>query len=247
MNQPAAALTNPPQHVAIIMDGNGRWAKKRGLPRIAGHHAGTENLRRIIKASVEFGVKYLTIYAFSTENWGRPQEEVDGLMSILADVIERELEELNREGVRLIHIGRLERLSEGLQKKVHKAMELTQANTRLCLQLAWNYGGRDEIAFAISRMIADGVHPDEVTPDLVGKYLFTAGIPDPDLVIRTSGEMRSSNFLIWQTAYSEWYATPTLWPDFDRDEYLKALLEFSRRERRFGKTSGQVSRNQNAF
>jgi len=247
MNQPTAALTNPPQHVAIIMDGNGRWAKNRGLPRIAGHHAGTENLRRIIKASVEFGVKYLTIYAFSTENWGRPQEEVDGLMSILADVIERELDELNREGVRLLHIGRLERLSEGLQKQVFKAMELTRENTRLQLQLAWNYGGRDEIACAISRMIAEGVQPGQVTPDLVSKYLFTAGIPDPDLVIRTSGEMRSSNFLIWQTAYSEWYATPTLWPDFNRDEYHKALIEFSRRERRFGKTSSQVTRNQNAF
>jgi len=247
MNQPAAALTNPPQHVAIIMDGNGRWAKKRGLPRIAGHHAGTENLRRIIKASVEFGVKYLTIYAFSTENWGRPQDEVDGLMSILADVIERELDELNREGVRLLHIGRLERLSEGLQKQVFKAMQLTRDNTLLQLQLAWNYGGRDEIAYAISRMIAEGVQPEQVTPNLVSQYLYTAGIPDPDLVIRTSGEMRSSNFLIWQTAYSEWYATPTLWPDFDRDEYYKALLEFSRRERRFGKTSSQVVRNQNAF
>jgi undecaprenyl diphosphate synthase len=245
MNQPVVALINPPQHVAIIMDGNGRWAKKRGLPRIAGHHAGTENLRRIIKASVEFGVKYLTIYAFSTENWGRPQDEVEGLMSILADVIERELDELNREGVRLLHIGRLERLQEGLQKKVYRAMELTRNNSRLSLQLAWNYGGRDEIAYAISRMIAEGVQPNEVTPDLVSKYLFTAGIPDPDLVIRTSGEMRSSNFLIWQTAYSEWYATPTLWPDFDRAEYHKALLEFSRRERRFGKTSGQVARNPN--
>jgi undecaprenyl diphosphate synthase len=246
MNQSASQLTNPPAHVAMIMDGNGRWAKKRGWPRIAGHRAGTENLRRIIRASVEFGVKYLTIYAFSTENWGRPQDEVEGLFSILADVIDRELDELNKEGVRLLHIGRLDRLPKDLQTKVNHAMEMTRNNDHLYLQMAWNYGGRDEIVWAISRMIEQGVKPEEVTPELVGKYLFTAGIPDPDLVIRTSGEMRSSNFLIWQTAYSEWYATPTLWPDFDREEYLKALLEYSQRERRFGQTSSQVSRTKNA-
>jgi undecaprenyl diphosphate synthase len=246
MNQAAPKLTNPPIHVAMIMDGNGRWANKRGLPRIAGHRAGTENLRRIIRSSVEFGVKYLTIYAFSTENWGRPQDEIEGLLSILADVIDRELDELNKEGVRLFHIGRLERLPEELQKRVLRAIDLTRDNTRLYLQLAFNYGGRDEIVRAISRMLAAGVKPEEVTPELVNQYLFTAGIPDPDLVIRTSGEMRISNFLIWQTAYSEWYATPTLWPDFDREEYFKALLEYSQRERRYGKTSGQVSRNKNA-
>jgi undecaprenyl diphosphate synthase len=246
MSHPESPLLNPPTHVAIIMDGNGRWAKKRGLPRIAGHRAGTENLRQIIRSTVEFGVKYLTIYAFSTENWGRPQEEVEGLFSILADVIDREFEELNKEGVRLLHIGRLDRLPQELQKKVNHAMELTHANERLSLQLAWNYGGRDELVCAISRMIEEGVKPDQVTPELVGQYLFTAGIPDPDLVIRTSGEMRTSNFLIWQTAYSEWYTTPTLWPDFNREEYWKALSEYSQRERRFGKTSAQVSRNKNA-
>jgi undecaprenyl diphosphate synthase len=247
MNQRTAVkLTNPPKHVATIMDGNGRWAHRRGLPRIAGHHAGTENLRQIISSSVEFGVKYLTIYAFSTENWSRPQEEVDGLMSILADVIDRELNELHKEGVRLYHIGRIERLQGNLQKKVIDAMELTRNNDRLFLQLAWNYGGRDEIACAISKMIEDGVKSEDVTPELVNRYLFTSGIPDPDLVIRTSGEMRISNFMIWQAAYSEWYFTPTLWPDFNREEYHKALLAFSQRERRFGKISDQVSRSQNA-
>ena len=243
----AVKLTNPPNHVAIIMDGNGRWAHRRGLPRIAGHHAGTENLRQIISSSVEFGIKYLTIYAFSTENWGRPQDEVDGLMSILADVIDRELNELNKEGVRLYHIGRIERLQGNLQKKVLDAMELTRNNSRLFLQLAWNYGGRDEIVCAISKMIEDGVKSEDVSPELVNQYLFTAGIPDPDLVIRTSGEMRISNFLIWQAAYSEWYVTPTLWPDFNRQEYHKALLAYSQRERRFGKISDQVSRTQNAY
>ena len=240
-------LTKIPTHVAIIMDGNGRWANARGLPRLAGHRAGTENLRRVIRACVEFGVRYMTIYAFSTENWGRPQEEVDGLMSILADVIDRELTELHKEGVRLYHIGRIERLQGNLQKKVAEAMELTRDNHRLYLQLAWNYGGRDEIVCAISKMIEDGVKSEDISPELVSRYLFTAGIPDPDLVIRTSGEMRTSNFLIWQAAYSEWYVTPTLWPDFNREEYYKALLAYSQRERRFGKISDQVSRTQNAY
>jgi len=246
MNQTVVSIPNPPNHVAIIMDGNGRWANKRGLPRIAGHHAGTENLRQIFKASVEFGVKYLTIYAFSTENWGRPQEEINGLLSILADVIDRELKELNKEGVRLYHIGRIERLPADLQHKVIRAMDLTRNNDRLYLQLAFNYGGRDEIVCAISRMIADGVKSEEVTPEMVSKYLFTAGIPDPDLVIRTSGEMRLSNFLIWQAAYAELYVTPALWPDFNRDEYYKALLAYSQRERRFGKTFSQITHSKNA-
>lgn len=247
MNPTDLNLSNVPAHVAIIMDGNGRWASRRGLPRIAGHHAGTENLRRIISASVEFGIKYLTIYAFSTENWNRPSDEVEGLLSILADVIDRELDELDQQGVRLTHIGRLERLSDELQRRVLAAVDRTRGNTRLNLQIAWNYGGRDEITCAISRMIRDQVKPEEVTPDLVGRYLFTAGIPDPDLVIRTSGEMRGSNFLIWQTAYSEWYYASSLWPDFGREELLAALSDYAKRERRFGKTSAQVSRKKNAF
>jgi len=223
-----------PTHVAIIMDGNGRWALARGLPRLAGHQAGTENLRRVIEACTEFGIRYLTIYAFSTENWGRPQEEVQGLMRILEDVIDRELQELHDQGVQLHHIGRLDRLNPALRDKVVQAIEFTRENTRLVLNVAFNYGGRDEIICAIQRIIEDGVKPEALNDELVNHYLFTAGVPDPDLIIRTSGELRGSNFLIWQGAYSEWYFTPTYWPDFGRDELLKAIHEFAQRERRYG-------------
>jgi undecaprenyl diphosphate synthase len=235
-----------PRHVAIIMDGNGRWAIQRRLPRLAGHKAGTENLRRVIRTTVEFGIKYLTIYAFSTENWGRPPEEVKGLMYILEDVIDRELNELNKEGVQLRHIGRLERLSPQLQEKVLDAIEATKDNDRLILNIAFNYGGRDEIVQAIQRMMKDGVTPDKVTDELVSQYLYTAGVPDPDLIIRTSGELRVSNFLIWQAAYAEWYITPTYWPDFDRDEYRRALEAFARRDRRYGKVSTGELQESNA-
>lgn len=226
-----------PRHVAMIMDGNGRWALSRGLPRLAGHKAGTENLRRVIRASVEFGIKYLTIYAFSTENWGRPPEEVKGLMYILEDVIDRELAELNKEGVQLRHIGRLERLAPSLQEKVLYAIELTKNNDRLVLNVAFNYGGRDEIVNAIQNIMKDGISPEEVTDELVSRYLYTAGVPDPDLIIRTSGELRVSNFLIWQAAYSEWYVTPTYWPDFNKEEYRRAIETFAGRDRRYGKVS----------
>ncbi len=229
-----ASRSRVPTHVAIIMDGNGRWALARGLPRLVGHRAGTENLRRIITACVEFGVKYLTIYAFSTENWGRPREEVEGLMNILEDVIDRELAELNKEGVQLRHIGRLERLDPKLQEKVMDAIELTKHNDRLVLNVAFNYGGRDEIVNAIQKMIKDGVKAEEVNSDLVSHYLFTAGVPDPDLIIRTSGELRVSNFLIWQGAYSEWYVTSVYWPDFNKEEFRKALDTFAKRDRRYG-------------
>jgi len=226
-----------PNHVAIIMDGNGRWAQSRGLPRLAGHRAGTENLRRIITASVEFGIKYLTIYAFSTENWGRPKDEVQGLMHILEDVIDKELNELNQEGVQLRHIGRLERLGPKLHKKVLSAIELTKNNDKLILNVAFNYGGRDEIVCAIQKLIRAGVKAEEVDIALVDEYLFTSGTPDPDLIIRTSGELRVSNFLIWQSAYSEWYVTPTYWPDFDKEQYRRALDAFAQRDRRFGSLS----------
>jgi undecaprenyl diphosphate synthase len=226
-----------PTHIAIIMDGNGRWALSRGLPRLAGHRAGTENLRRVIEACVEFGVKYLTIYAFSTENWGRPLEEVQGLMGILEDVIDRELQRLHDEGVQLRHIGRLDRVKPSLRQKVLDAIERTKNNDRLVLNVAFNYGGRDEIVCAIQRMIENGVESDQVTDDLVSQYLFTAGGPDPDLIIRTSGELRGSNFLIWQGAYSEWYFTPTYWPDFGKDELARALEEFKGRQRRFGQVA----------
>ena len=234
-------LARIPQHVAMIMDGNGRWALSRGLPRMAGHKAGTENLRRVITASVEFGIKVLTIYAFSTENWGRPPEEVRGLMTILEDVIDRELNELHKEGVQLRHLGRLEQLSPALQKKVLHAMELTRNNNHLILNIAWNYGGRDEIVQAIQHMMKDCVAPDQVTDELVSRYLYTAGVPDPDLIIRTSGELRISNFLIWQAAYSEWYVTPTYWPDFGKEEYYRALETYSQRDRRYGGVSEAVA------
>jgi undecaprenyl diphosphate synthase len=223
-----------PTHIAIIMDGNGRWALSRGLPRLAGHRAGTENLRRVIEACIEFGINYLTIYAFSTENWGRPPEEVRGLMRILEDVIDRELQELNDQGVQLHHIGRLDRLNPVLREKVKHAVEITRDNNRLVLNVAFNYGGRDEIVCAIQSMIEAGIKADQVTDNVVSQYLFTAGAPDPDLIIRTSGELRGSNFLIWQGAYSEWYFTPTFWPDFDKEELREALFELAHRERRYG-------------
>jgi len=223
-----------PRHIAIIMDGNGRWALSRGLPRLAGHRAGTENLRRLIEACVEFGIQYLTLYAFSTENWGRPVEEVRGLMRILEDVIDRELKELHQEGVQLRHIGRLDRIKPSLKRKVLEAIEMTRNNQRLTLNIAFNYGGRDEIVWAIRKIIADGVSPEGVTSELVSQYLFTAGVPDPDLIIRTSGELRGSNFLIWQGAYAEWYFTPVYWPDFGKEELRAALDEYSQRERRYG-------------
>jgi undecaprenyl diphosphate synthase len=223
-----------PQHIAVIMDGNGRWAKKRGLPRLAGHQAGTENLRRIIRACVELGVRYLTIYAFSTENWGRPREEVDGLLKILESVIERELNELHKEGVQLRHIGRLERLPENLRRKVTDAIELTRNNDRLTVIVAFNYGGKDEIVHAVEQIIRVGTKPEDITEDLISQHLFTVGIPDPELVIRTSGEMRLSNFLVWQAAYSELYITPVLWPDFGQEELIKAVNAYQLRNRRFG-------------
>ena len=230
-----------PTHVAIIMDGNGRWARERHLPRLAGHRAGVENLRRVLRASADFGIDYLTIYAFSTENWERPSIEVRGLMNILDDVIDRELVEMHENGVQLRHIGRLEGLRPELQEKVRHAVELTKDNTNLVLNVAWNYGGRDEIIHAVQGMIEDGVDPADIDEDLIHQYLFTSDSPDPDLVIRTSGEMRVSNFLIWQSAYSEWIFPDTLWPDFGPEELRAALWDYARRERRFGAVSAPVA------
>lgn len=230
-----------PAHVAIIMDGNGRWARERKLPRLAGHRAGVENMRRVLEACGEFGIKYLTIYAFSTENWDRPKAEVRGLLNILEDVIDRELDELHENGVQLNHLGRLERMSDELQEKVNHAIELTRDNDRLVLNIAWNYGGRDEIVQVIEKIVASGVGPEKINEELVNSYLYTAGCPDPDLIVRTSGEFRVSNFLIWQGAYSEWYVTKTYWPDFGREELLKALIEYAARERRFGRVPGPVT------
>ena len=239
-SDPETPLEKVPTHVAMIMDGNGRWAISRGLPRLAGHRAGVENLRRIITATVEFGVKHLTIYAFSTENWGRPPEEVSGLLFILDEVLEKELNELHKQGVQLRHIGRLEGIAPSTQKKVRDAIELTKNNSQLVLNVAFNYGGRAEIIQAVQQMLADHIEPANVTEDLISRYLYTVGQPDPDLIIRTAGELRISNFLLWQAAYSEYYAADVFWPDFDKDQYRRALEQFSGRERRFGLISAQL-------
>jgi len=242
--QTSTYLEKMPAHVAIIMDGNGRWAAARRLPRMAGHRAGTENLRRIITACVELGIKYLTIYAFSTENWKRPGDEVQGLMQILADVLQKEIDELHKEGVRIIHIGRLEGLSPDLRDQIISAVKLTSQNKRLILNVAWNYGGRDEILHAVQQIISLKPGPVEINEELISQHLFTKESPDPDLVIRTSGEMRTSNFLPWQSAYAEWYFTETLWPDFDKGELIKAIQDFNQRSRRFGgRTSEDEAEN----
>lgn len=223
-----------PAHVAIIMDGNGRWAQRRGLPRQAGHRAGAENLRRIVRACVEFKIKILTIYAFSTENWGRPESEIRGLMRIFARVLDQESDELHKQGVCIHHLGDLSGINPTLQEKVKRALELTVNNDVLTLNVAFNYGGRAEILHAVRQMLADGVEPDDLTEELFSSYLFTKGLPDPDLVIRTSGELRISNFLIWQAAYAEYYPTPALWPDFGRDELFEAIVAYNERDRRYG-------------
>lgn len=233
-NEKYPPLENPPYHVGIIMDGNGRWAKTNGKSRFEGHKAGTENLRRTLESSVEFGVKMLTIYAFSTENWKRPPLEVMGLMRILETVIDKELGELHKNGVQLRHIGQLERLDPKIRQKVLYAIDMTKDNDRLILNVAFNYGGRAEIVHAVQKLMQDNVAPEAVDEALLSRYMYTGASPDPDLIIRTSGEFRTSNFLIWQAAYAEYYITPTYWPAFDKDEYYKALQSFSQRDRRYG-------------
>lgn len=234
LNVPAERV---PRHIAVIMDGNGRWAKKRGLPRLLGHRQGTENLRRIIKACVRAGVRYLTIYAFSTENWGRPQDELKGLMQIFNDAFVNEISELVREGVRILHIGQREGIPADLLNKIDQAVERSEGNRRLILSVGLNYGGRNEIMHAVRKIVASGVAPEEVTEALISENLFTAGTPDPDLVIRTSGEYRISNFLLWQSAYAEWDFPETLWPDFGVEELYASIERYAKRDRRFGKLS----------
>ncbi len=228
-------LKKIPRHIGIVMDGNGRWAKQRRLPRLMGHRAGTENTRRVIRACGEFGIEMVTLYGFSTENWQRPKNEVAGLFSIFENAIDREVPELHRNGVRLRHLGRTERLPGRLVKKIESAVELTKDNDRLTLNLAFNYGGRAEIVDAARRIIAEGVDPAAIDEELFASYLYTAGLPDLDLFIRTGGEMRLSNFLLWQTAYAEYYTTPTYWPDFDEAELEKALIAYGQRTRKFGR------------
>lgn len=235
-------MINPqkvPRHIAIIMDGNGRWAKQRGLPRVAGHREGAESLREVLKVCAEIGVKYLTVYAFSTENWQRPQEEVDFLMSLFSQTIDRELDELIKNRVRLQFLGRLEKFSDSLRKKMEEAMQKTKSGDRITLNVMVNYGGRAEIVDAVSKIVEEG--RKEISEETFAQYLYTKDIPDPDLLIRTANEMRVSNFLLWQIAYAEIFVTPTLWPDFRRTQLLEAIDNFQKRIRKFGKTEDQVS------
>ena len=221
-----------PRHVAIIMDGNGRWAKARRLPRLAGHKAGVDCVREVVKACGELGIAVLTLYSFSTENWLRAKEEVGDLMKLLAWALRRETAELDKSNVRLAAIGRLEALPLPVRRQLESSMEQLKGNTGLCLALALNYGARQEIVDAVNRLLASGAK--EASVESFSRELYTAGLPDPDLVIRTSGEMRVSNFLLWQIAYAELYVTPVLWPDFHREHLIEAVAEYQKRERRFG-------------
>jgi len=227
-------MPGPPTHVAVIMDGNGRWAVKRGLSRAEGHRAGLENVRPVIKHFVRADVKYVTLFAFSTENWTRPAAEVESLMDLLGIALRVEVQPLHEEGVRFRHIGRPDALSAGLQRELLRAVELTRENTTLTLSIAVNYGGRAEMIEAVRAMVADHLEPSEITEEVFERYLYTVGLPDPDLIIRTAGEMRLSNFLLWQSAYSEYYSTPVPWPAFDENELDKALNAFRQRRRRYG-------------
>ena len=228
-----------PRHVAIIMDGNGRWAQERGKSRQAGHRAGTENIRRVIEQFAARRVEYLTLYAFSTENWSRPRREVQALMRVLALALRNEVENFHKNNIRLLHVGRLDGLPDALQQQVRAALDLTARNTRMTVCVAFNYGGRDEIVQAVRRIAAEGVPPDRIDEALISSYLYTTGVPDPDLVIRTAGELRLSNFLLWQSAYAELYVTPVYWPDFGAEEVDRALADYARRTRKFGAVSGE--------
>jgi undecaprenyl diphosphate synthase len=231
--------TKLPNHIAIIMDGNGRWAKKHLLSRIKGHEKGSEAVRVVVRACREFGIAHLTLYAFSTENWQRPPKEVDALMALLKKFLKSEKKELLENDIRLHVIGQIERLPADVRQELHSTMNLTKDNSALQLNLALSYGGRAELV-RMARDIAEKsknghIEPDAITSETVAAHLYTTGIPDPDLLIRTSGEMRISNFLLWQIAYSEIHVTPTFWPDFSREELLEILKDYQKRERRFGK------------
>ncbi len=227
---------NPLRHIAIIMDGNGRWATTHHLPRVAGHTAGVGALRRVVQCiSDEHIVDVLSVYAFSTENWRRPRPEVEGLMRLFWETIRSDLQRLHRDNVRLRHLGRIYDLPPDVQKAIQESIELTKDNTGMTINMCFNYGGRAELVDAVRQMIADGCNPESIDEELISSYLYTRDMPDPDLVIRTAGEMRISNFLLWQSAYSEYYVTPTLWPDFGRDDLLAAVDSYSQRQRRFGR------------
>jgi undecaprenyl diphosphate synthase len=234
---PAAEHPHGVRHMAIIMDGNGRWATRRHLPRLAGHSAGVAALRRVVECASDENIEMLSVYAFSTENWGRPQNEVDGLMRLLWETVRSDLERLHSKGVRLRHLGRLANLPLDIQQAIQEMVELTRNNTKIAVNVCFNYGGRAELVDAVRQIVADGLDPEAIDETLISSYLYTRDLPDPDLIVRTAGEMRVSNFLLWQSAYSEYYATPTLWPDFGREDLLAALESFNRRKRRFGKVS----------
>ena len=231
-----------PRHIAIIMDGNGRWALRRGLPRVAGHKRGAETVRRITEECRKLGIGVLTLYAFSDENWGRPREEVGFLMDMLGTFLKAEIAAMKANGIRFRTIGRIERLPSAVQSWIEKAASETAGNTGLILNLALSYGGRGEILEAVKRMRASGTPAEQVTDEVFSAHLDTAGLPDPDLIIRTSGEKRISNFLLWQAAYAEFYFTDTLWPDFAEKDLLAALIDYQGRQRRFGLTQDQLVR-----
>jgi undecaprenyl diphosphate synthase len=224
-----------PSHVAIIMDGNGRWAKRRNLPRLMGHEAGVHRIRSVVETLIDNQVKYLTLFGFSSENWSRPQTEVQGIFGLLEESIDREAAELHRQGVKMSHLGRLHELPAGVQAAINRACKLTHGNTRMVLNFAFNYGGRIEILDAARRLAEEKVPPAEMDEKLFASRLYTAGMPDVDLVIRTGGEVRISNFLLWQAAYAEYYFTRVLWPDFTPREVRRAIAAYSRRQRRFGR------------
>lgn len=237
---------NMPRHIAVIMDGNGRWAKKQGfMTRVRGHEVGVEALRRITTASAELGLEFLTVYAFSTENWNRPKAEVDALMNILMTALEKELPTLQKNNVRLNAIGNIDSLPTKANKKLISVIDATSQNDGLTLTLALSYGSQDEMVQAIRQVatkVAQGeLAPEEITEDHIEQHLFTAGMPNPDLLVRTSGEQRISNYLLWQLAYAEFYFTPVLWPDFDAEGLYEAIAAFQKRERRFGQTSEQLT------
>ncbi len=235
-----------PRHIAIIMDGNGRWAKKQGKFRVFGHRNGVKTVKKIVEAAGEIGLEFITLYAFSKENWNRPYSEIDALMQLLVNAVNNELTKLNEQNVKLLTIGDISKLPVPVEEKLNYAKKLTENNTGLKLILALNYGGRSEIIKAtkkISEQIKNNkINIDDINNDLFNKYLYTAEIPDPDLLIRTSGEYRISNFLLWQIAYSELYFTNKFWPDFDKEDFYKAIIDYQNRERRFGKTSEQIKK-----
>ena len=223
-----------PAHVAIVMDGNGRWAKKRRKPRLYGHHRGALHTRDFVEMFDGYGIPYLTLYAFSTENWNRPVEEVNGIFKLLEDNLDEAIEIARSKNIRIKHLGSLDDLSSFIREKTGQAIQITEKNTGLTVNIAFNYGGRSEIVEAVRRIVHQGIPADQIDESTVSRFLYTSGIPDPDLIIRTGDEMRLSNYLIWQSAYSELYFTPVLWPDFDKEEFEKALYDYSSRQRRFG-------------